>query len=219
MKLQNKVKQHTVYKLANGKRVCGATTITGLLNKPQVLAWANRIGLEGIEMNAYKDDLANVGTLAHAMIIGHLTGNAVETDEFSKNDIDRAENAMLSFLEWEKSNKVNVIMAEEPLVSETHQFGGTPDIYGTLNGERVLIDLKTGSGIYKEMGYQLGGYVMLLEENGYSVDRAYILRVGREESEGFEVRSYPKIQVQKNIFKLLLDLYDALKKDKKGGVE
>lgn len=206
MKLQNKVKQHTVYKLANGKRVCGATTITGLLNKPQVLAWANRIGLEGIEMNAYKDDLANVGTLAHAMIIGHLTGNAVDTDEFSKNDIDRAENAMLSFLEWEKSNKVNVIMAEEPLVSETHQFGGTPDVYGVINGKKVLIDIKTGSGLYPDYLLQVTAYKMLLNEHGHQVDKAILLRVGREESEGFETKELTHFEPYERIFKNLLEI-------------
>ena len=43
-KIKGISKAHTVYKLADGTRVPGATTITGLLNKPHLVRWANKIG-------------------------------------------------------------------------------------------------------------------------------------------------------------------------------
>jgi predicted RecB family nuclease len=209
---QNKVRQHTIYKNKDGKRLCGVTTITGLLSKPQLLAWANRIGLEGLKMDAYVDDLASVGTLAHAMIISHLTGEKLDTNEYSKNDINRAENAMISFLEWHKNNPVEVVLSEQPLISEKYQFGGTPDIYGTLNGQRVIIDLKTGSGLYPDYSLQVTGYKILLEENGHQVDKAILLRVGRDESEGFETKELTQFAPYEKIFTNLLEIRELKNK-------
>jgi hypothetical protein len=209
---QNKVRQHTIYKNKDGKRLCGVTTITGLLSKPQLLAWANRIGLEGLKMDAYVDDLASVGTLAHAMIISHLTGEKLDTNEYSHNDIDRAENAMISFLEWHKNNPIEVVLSEQPLISEKYQFGGTPDIYGTLNGQQVTIDIKTGSGLYADYLLQVTGYKMLLEENGHKVDKAILLRVGRDESEGFETKELSQFAPYEKIFTNLLEIRELKNK-------
>jgi hypothetical protein len=209
---QNKVRQHTIYKNKDGKRLCGVTTITGLLSKPQLLAWANRIGLEGLKMDAYVDDLASVGTLAHAMIISHLTGEKLDTNEYSHNDIDRAENAMISFLEWHKNNPIEVVLSEQPLISEKYQFGGTPDIYGTLNGQQVIIDIKTGSGLYADYLLQVTGYKMLLEENGHKVDKAILLRVGRDESEGFETKELSQFAPYEKIFTNLLEIRELKNK-------
>jgi hypothetical protein len=47
-----KTKQHTIYKLADGSRVPGVTTIVGMKAKPQLIDWANRIGLEGIVVSS-----------------------------------------------------------------------------------------------------------------------------------------------------------------------
>ncbi len=203
---QKKVKQHTIYKNKDGKRLCGVTTITGLLNKPQLLSWANRIGLEGLKMDAYVDDLASVGTLAHEMIVCHLLNKKVNTNEYSKNDIDRAENAMISFLEWHKNNPIKVIMAETPLISEKYQFGGTFDIYGELHGEKVIIDIKTGSGLYPDYLLQTTAYKMLINEAGEKVDKAILLRVGRDETEGFETKELTNFEPYEKIFKNLLEI-------------
>ena len=56
----NKNRAHTIYKNEEGKRLPGVTTIVGLLDKPQLRVWANRIGLDGIDLNSYMDDLANI---------------------------------------------------------------------------------------------------------------------------------------------------------------
>jgi len=205
-----KTKAHTIYKNSNNVRVPGVTTILGVLNKPQLVAWANRLGLDGIEVGKYVDDLANVGTLAHALVHEHLTGNKVDLNEYSKNDIDRAENAVISFFEWTKDKDIKVIEAEKQLVSQKG-FGGTCDLYAEINGEKYLIDFKTSSGIYEEMMYQLAAYKMLLEENGYPVDKAMIVRIGRDESEGFETRTVMNFKPLEEIFNHCLAIYQLRK--------
>ena len=51
-------RQHTVYKLASGARVPGVTTVLSVLNKPALVPWANKLGLEGIDVRKYVDALA-----------------------------------------------------------------------------------------------------------------------------------------------------------------
>jgi hypothetical protein len=201
---------HTIYKNAEGKRLPSVTTITGLLDKPQLRAWANRIGLDGIELGSYMDDLANVGTLAHAMIQAHFTGEQVDMNEYSKNDIDRAENAMISFLNWVQTMPIKPVLNEAKLVNG--EFGGTVDMYCQIGDKKCLVDFKTGSGIFEEMGYQLAGYKILLEANGHKVDQAMIVRVGRDEQEGFEVRTFSEMEKFENVFKHLLAIYHLRRK-------
>lgn len=191
-------KGHTVYKNAAGKRVPGATTITGVLNKPHLVKWANNLGLQGIDSSKYVDSLANAGTLAHYMAECFIAGVPVDQkylDEFSKIDQDRAATSVLKVMEWkDKHPTFKPVLIEAGLVSERHQFGGTIDIYGELDGQRVLIDIKTCKGLYgagDDRWTQCAGYEIALVENGNPVDDVFILRVGRDEAEGFEFARCP----------------------------
>jgi len=205
------VKQHTIYKNSAGKRVPGTTTVIGVLNKPALLSWANRIGLEGIEMSKYVDDLAEVGTLAHEMVKSHFTGEKVDTDEYSKKVIDRAENAMISFLSWVKGKNIEPIYNEKILVSDKLGYGGTLDMYCKMNDKNYLIDFKTGSGIYDDHFYQMAGYKILLEEQGHKVDAVLIVNIPRAESEKFQTEETSDMRQSERVFRLCLELYQAKK--------
>ena len=200
-KLRGVAKAHTVYKTSDGKRVPGATTITGLLNKPHLIKWANNLGLDGIDSSKYTDEAAAVGTLAHALIQAHLQGEELDMSTFSTVQVDLAENSVLSFYEWAARHKVEPIICEIPMVSDTMKFGGTVDCYCLLDGKPTLVDFKTGKAIYEEYFVQTSAYRALLEENGYPVEEIKILRVGRDETEGFEERTIFEI------FKNLLNVY------------
>lgn len=206
-KIKGISKAHTIYKTADGKRVPGATTITGLLNKPQLVRWANKLGLEGIDSSKYTDEAAAVGTLAHALIQAHLQGDKVDTDLFSPVQVDLAENAVLSFYEWASRHKIEPIICEVPMVSEKLRFGGTVDCYCILDGKPTLLDFKTGKAIYDEYFVQTSAYKELLLEHGNPVEEIKILRVGRDETEGFEERSITDSSKYFKIFQSLLDIY------------
>lgn len=181
-----KTKAHIIYKTSDGVKVPGVTTVLGLLNKPALVKWANNLGLQGIDSSKYVDEKASIGTLAHAMITDKLIGKETDTSDYSKNQIDQAENSVLSFWEWEKDHKIEeVFFVERPLVSEVHKFGGTLDIYAQVNGQKEIIDLKTGKGIFDEAVYQVATLKVLLEENGFPVDATRIVNIPRSEDEGF----------------------------------
>ena len=205
------VKQHTVYKNNIGKRIIGVTTALGVLNKPALMYWANNIGLQGIKVREYVDDLAQIGTLAHDMALCYTKKAIVDTSQYTKIQIDLAETCYLKFLDYYTHYKPEVIFAERQLVSEKYQFGGTLDNYCMIDGKRTLLDYKTGKAIYLEHFFQLAAYKLLLEENGYPVDVCTILRIGRNDAEGFEIKPMQDLTLHTEIFLHCVELYRLLK--------
>lgn len=90
-KLKKASKAHTRYYLADGTLVPGATTITGLLNKPALVKWANNLGLQGIDSTKYVDKAAAVGTLIHALVEAHITGKKADLSDNTPLEIEMAE--------------------------------------------------------------------------------------------------------------------------------
>ncbi len=201
---------HIRYKTKEGIVVPGVSTITNLLSKPALIIWANRLGLQGVDSTKFRDEKADIGTLAHKMILDYFKKQETDTSEYSKVQIDQAENSMLSFWAWEKQHKVEPLVIEEPFVSDIHKFGGTCDFFGKVDGEFELLDFKTGSGIYKEMWYQVSGYYWLLKEDrNITLSRARILNIPRTEDESFkeEVKDEGSVSKYLQGFLTLVEFY------------
>ena len=211
-----KSRAHTIYKLDDGTKVPGVTTVLGILNKPALVKWANNLGLQGIDSSKYRDEMADIGTLAHKMIVDYFNKVETDTTEYSEKQIDQAENCLLSFWEWEKSHKIEVIIAETPLISKEYNYGGTIDCFCNLDGQPTLLDFKTGKAIYPEFFYQLAAYEQLLAEAGYLIEVTRILRIGRDADEGFEERSVGKLDLHFDLFKHCLAIYNLQKQIKEG---
>lgn len=209
-----KARQHTVYKNMDGKRVPGVTTITGVMDKPALVRWANQLGLQGIDSTKYVDDLAAIGTLAHYLIQCHLTGEKPDTSDYSANQIDMAENGLLRFMAWQDETGYVAEWCEKQFVSEIYQYGGTIDSYGTLTkrgNRKALVDIKTAKAIYDDMFTQVaGGYALLLSESEYLVDDVIIVRVGRtaEEGDRAEEKVCPCPDLHEQRFLTCRKLYD-----------
>ena len=210
--LAKKSRQHTVYTLADGTRVPGVTTVLGILAKPALIAWANKMGLQGIDTTKYVDAAASVGTCCHAMIEAHLKGQSFDDHAYDQATIDMAENGYIKYLEWEGQHKLEDIHSELQLVSEKYRFGGTIDLYCLLDGVPTLVDFKTNqSGIYDEMMHQVaGGYRLLLEEHGMPVKQVLIIRVGKTDNMDMETRFIGDWEWHEDVFLDALQLYQTL---------
>jgi hypothetical protein len=207
---------HQKYYTKDGVLVPGVTTVLGVLAKPALVPWANKLGLQGIEVGKYVDNLASVGTLAHSIVECHLTGQKVDFSDYSPNQRELSERAAAKFFEWEKKNTFKVIKAEIQLVSDKYYFGGTCDIYADLNGKKTLIDIKTSKACYSEHYTQCSAYAILLDENGYPVEDVKILRIGREEAEGFDEKEVPVVEIHKEKFLACLKILQLNNKLKEG---
>jgi hypothetical protein len=210
-----KLARHQRYKDSEGNYVVGVTTAIGVLDKPAFMYWAWNLGMQGIDYKKYRDDKADIGTLAHDMVLCHYKGTIPDTSEYSKNQIDNAETCFLKYLDWEKKHTIEPILLEAGLVSEKHKFGGTLDMYAMVDGVLSLVDFKTSKGIYSTNFYQLAAYKQLLEENGHKVDNSMILRIGRDDQEGFEVRQEKNLETELKVFLKCVDIYYLLKETNK----
>lgn len=212
--LAAKSRQHTVYRLADGTRVPGVTTILGILAKPALIAWANRMGLQGIDTTKYVAAAADAGKACHAMIEAHLKGEAFDASGYDPATVDIAENGYLKYLEWEGQHKLEGIRSEMALVSEARRYGGCVDLYCLLDGIPTLVDFKTNqTGIFDEMRHQVaGGYRLLLEENGLPVKQVLIIRVGKTDKPDMETQFVSEWDWHADVFLSCLATYRALNK-------
>jgi len=211
--IAKKSKPHTIYKLSDGTRVPGVTTILSVLSKPALIRWANKMGLSGIDTAKYVDEAARAGTAAHEMIQCHLTGVAFDRSQYAEDLLDIAENGYLKYLDWEKQQTLDDIHSEMMLVSEKNRYGGQIDLYCKLNGVYTLVDFKTNSsGVYPEMMHQTaGGYRKLLEENGYPVQKVIIIRLGKSDNMDLETKEVGNWDSHWRVFELCRELYELLK--------
>lgn len=209
-----KVRAHQRYYAADGGQLPGVTTILGVLNKPALVPWANRMGLQGIDTSKYIDETASIGTLAHALIAESLGGAKVPHEDFTAAQLERAQHGVGAFEAWKADLTFNVAMVEIPLVSEEHRFGGTIDCLAVINDVLELVDLKTSSGVWPEHIYQVGAYWKLLQENGQEIKGARILRIGRTEGEGMEEHRLTGVQILNGwrVFEHALAIYQLKKK-------
>lgn len=216
VKSKSKTQAHTRYFLQDGTEVPGVTTILRVLNKPALIHWGWDLGMKGVDYRKYRDKMADIGTIAHMMILEHLSGEKQDYSEFSSDDIDKAENCLISFFEWEKSNRIEPILVEEPFTSEVYRYGGTIDCYCRLNGIYTLLDFKTSKAIYGEMIHQVSAYKNLLEESSFKVEQVRILRIGRSEDEGFEDKLCTRLDKHFRLFRSCLEIYYIQKELKRG---
>jgi hypothetical protein len=86
-----------------------------------------------------------------------------------------------SFKDWFDAYVNKVLLVEEELVDEDHQFVGHPDLIVDMEAEGiVLIDLKTPLVRQPLWEGQLGAYLSLAKKNGYPVKKAGSLQLSAE---------------------------------------
>ena len=215
IKYRLKDSAHTTYRNAKGERIPGASTISNILSKPQLVPWANKLGLNGIEVGKYVDGLADAGTLAHYLSECVFQGKERDSeimDEYSKADLDRATVSFDKFMDWYSARKIAVVGSELQLVSENLQVGGTVDVIAWVDGVFTLIDIKTSKALYgpgDDKWIQCAGYDLIAEENHYLVDEVRILRLGRDAEEGFEYALMPHREDQRQLFRLCREVYEV----------
>lgn len=208
-----KVNVHQRYYAADGAWLPGVTTIIGILAKPALVPWANKLGLQGISTDKYVDEAAATGSLAHYRIECELKGEWPELDDYTPAQLTRSAHSVAAYHEWLKQHLFLPELVETQMVSEEYRYGGTIDCYGPVDGLPTLLDFKTSSGIYHEHKIQAAAYWRLLVENGHPVKGIRILRIPRVPSEGLEEHVLTGAETLLNwkIFQACLEIY-ALKK-------
>lgn len=208
---------HTIYKNKDKKRVPSVTTILSEINKPFLMIWANKLGLQGIDSTKYVDDKAMIGTLAHYLIESFCKKEKPNFTQFDCTDsqIEQAKACARKFLEWKAEHEFEPIENELQLVSEEFQYGGTIDCIAKVDGLITLIDFKTCASIHDEALWQTSAYKQMAEEHGYKIEKVIILRIGRDLNEGFEEKTNDLLEECFRVFLCALNLYRSKKEYEK----
>ena len=197
------------YKLKDGSIVPGCTTICNMLDKPQLINWAWKLGKEGKDWREERDSAGDVGTVVHGMIMNFLKNKDFDLADYEPlYCFETARKCFCKFLGW-FTYDMETIMVEQPLVSEKLQFGGQPDSLIKIIRKNRLVDIKTSNGIYESHWLQLAGYDILLRENGYKVDEYQILWLPKDNRFDDPIRT--DLRREKRIFKYLLSIYKERK--------
>ena len=167
--------------------------------------------MAGLDYLKVRDQTADIGTLVHYLIPCQLKGEEPDLSDCSPQDLASASVSMEKFNAWLEGKTLEPILLEEPMVSEEYGFGGTPDYFGGVDGKLTLLDFKTSGAIYPENFYQLAAYVKLLEEHGYKVESARIIRVSRVVDENYEDRPAGNLENYWKVFLACREIYELQK--------
>lgn len=210
------------YKLQDGTRVPGTTTIIGRFKESAALiGWAYKQGKQGLDLYKSRDDAAEAGTLAHDLVEQFLQDR--ETPPAMSPGVEEdianwAWRGYEAFQRWEQHNQFSYVGTEMHLVSEKFRFGGTPDaVARTPEGELVMLDWKTSNGLYLDHVIQVAAYGLLVHEcrpEWGEIRRYDILRFDKRDA-SFHHHSWhadsDTIQKAIRAFKRMRPLYDDVK--------
>ena len=209
------------YRLANGKKVSGVTTIDNNIGwgKEGMIYNASRLGLEGKDYKEVWGKEMTSGSVAHALIEADLKGylKKYEEEELPKIDPEIKEKAIggwTSWDDWRKRMKFTLFKSELKLVSEKYKFGGTIDFIPYINDQLCIFDFKTGA-VYETALLQTSAYRELAKENGIETPGGiHILQLGKEDA-SFKHYFYQSLPEAWEAFLAALKLHELHPKLKK----
>lgn len=216
-----------------GKVIDGVTTILKIIDKPALMYWAVNqacdyidknlplgVKIDEIQKKALLDgakaahrkkstDAADHGAILHDWIEKHIKGFK---PELPVNPI--LQESAKQFLKWEKENNVVFKASEKKVLSLKYSYVGTLDFTATINGKRVVGDLKTSNGIWDEYWLQLAAYKQALQEEfpDANVDHTVIVRCGKDGA--FEVQERDDFDKNIEAFLAALTLHRRIKEMK-----
>lgn len=232
------------YKLAGRKDyLVSVTAATGVIDKSAVLmGWA--VGLACGHLRSYlgeqpdgkftaeellpvideagrqhtikKDEAASIGNQVHdfAQKFAEHKMTGSPAPELTEEMEEGVVLGITGFLDWYAENKPEFIANEKLIYSRAYEYCGKFDVLAKINGEIVLLDYKTSSGVYPEHFFQLSGYWQAYAEEypDQAPARAMILHFDKKTG-AFSVKGYASEDQSKyfGTFLACLTLKKALK--------
>ena len=147
---------------------------------------------------------ADRGTKVHAATEAlDRSGRAEIEDEYLP--------CLQAYAAFRKEHDVQWELIEHPDYHPTYLYAGTIDRYGTVDGHKTLLDIKTTYKVYKPLcSASLNLYRMILESRGKDVERLVILHLKKD-------GSYKLIKFEESVSVALslITLHSALKTRRK----
>lgn len=137
------------------------------------------------EAESIKEAAGDRGSKVHQGITSLLLGNEIRMDDKIHNsdtgnedDIKLEEyEALMSFASWYREKKPKLLANEVTVFNEEFMYAGTADFICEIEGQKWLIDFKTGANVWPSYEIQLSAYAHALPPE-LKPDRLAILQVG-----------------------------------------
>jgi len=177
------MKKRNVYRLADGTRVPGVTSISSILSKPALIFWSANKAVEHVEENwkpdkSYskedikivlsdakcahlraKEDAGDFGSGIHEIVEAYI-GGQLKPESLDGNERKALANFIFATKGWEW------LGSEIVVINEKYRYGGTADGLAKLpDGKIVITDIKTGHGVYPEADLQVAMYAYAKPQN------------------------------------------------------
>lgn len=215
------------YSNAAGQPIPGThDPINRFLDATALKFWAWKQGKAGISL--FDRTALDIGTAVHTMIELDLKGRPQKDIAFyaeqtlkDGDDLGKAIAAFKAWRAWSDKNALKPVAQEIPLISEKHQFGGTPDLIATMGNGLGLIDFKTSAkgDVYPDKLVALAAHGKLWTENhpNQPLTAGYHLIMLAKDGSGFRHYAYADLKPHWKLFKIYLKAYhlDKLCSDKK----
>jgi hypothetical protein len=204
------------YKNAAGQSIPGThDPISRYMDQTALKIWAYNRGKEGLPL--WDRSAIDIGSTVHAMAELDLKGRPDrEIEAYAHNgltapdDLRKAFTAFEAFREWREQCHVRAIAQETVLISEKHQYGGTPDTIAMIGGGLGLVDFKTSPKPYPDHLIALAAHGRLWEENNPQQPiTSYHLLLLPKDGSGFKHHAYSAahMEPQWRLFRLYLEAY------------
>ena len=168
-----------------GVQLPNVTSITNVLDKPALVGWAERMGIESLAKLVLDFDEENTdGTPFKGAVMAGLMEDAKGATRRIKDDAadigtethgiieniltggvpvavpSALKSVIDSFTNWFSQSGIESIeLAETMVYSAKHKYAGTIDVVARMqDGSLAIIDWKTSNGLYKETALQLAAY-------------------------------------------------------------
>jgi hypothetical protein len=163
------------YKTDDGGFVPSVTTI--LECYPKGAAYYNWLKENGKDADEIRDEAGRRGSVVHKLTEDYDTGEEVQlVNKNGSIDYKLNEWAMFErYVEFRRRFQFVTDCIELNIISKDLGYAGTIDRVINMNGERVLLDIKTSNAIYPSYWLQLAAYRALLYSAGIEVDKVAIL--------------------------------------------
>jgi hypothetical protein len=187
--------------------------ISRYMDRSALMHWAHKRGVDGLPL--YARDAIDIGSAVHAMADLDLKGrpdreieNVARDAGLPRDDFDKAMRAFMQFRKWRINCHVQPIVLECSLVSEIHQYGGTPDCIATISGKVALVEFKTSVKPYPDHLVAMAAHAQLWNENRpqQPIEVFHWLGCPKDGSE-FQHHAYSDLSPQWEIFTLYLDAW------------
>jgi hypothetical protein len=132
-----------------------------------------------------------IGQLAHEWIEAHLRARLYATRELPLPVNEQTRKAVRAASAWIAEHFKPVSM-EHRLYSREHDYAGTLDVVGEVDGQLAVVDWKTSKTIYDEMQLQAAAYAQAWAEMfDLRVPDRWVIRLDKETGE-FEPVKFPR---------------------------